>query len=173
MNLDKQMWGLSLRDEQSKKMEQTFFDNETDEEARTRSFFVIFLKVLWTSLMIVVLLGGLLSLTFFLDWWRFSLSCILGLLSGFSIAVGLLASPQNKALITLVLGVLMLPGFAVFLSLMAVRNVQAFETSSTILTSFVVYALVVCVGVLVLVKIWQKKPVMIQKETEEKETPGR
>jgi protein-S-isoprenylcysteine O-methyltransferase Ste14 len=84
-----------------------------------------------------------------------------------------LASPQNKALITLVLGVLMLPGFAVFLSLMAVRNVQAFETSSTILTSFVVYALVVCVGVLVLVKIWQKKPVMIQKETEEKETPGR
>lgn len=151
-------------------MKEHFFENEASEEARSQYLSAIFLRAFWTSLTIVALLGVLVPLTIVLGWGRLYLSCLLGLLTGFSIAAGLLSSPQSRALITLLLGVLTLPGFAIFLTLMAASSVQALEASSEALTPFVVHALAALVGGLIIVRIWQKMPVMNQKETLEKES---
>ncbi|MCL5023449.1 MAG: hypothetical protein M1497_08820 [Nitrospirae bacterium] len=151
-------------------MKEHCFENEASEEARSQYLSAIFLRAFWTSLTIVALLGALVPLTIVLGWGRLYLSCLLGLLTGFSIAAGLLSSPKSRALITLLLGVLTLPGFAIFLTLMAASSVQALEASSEALTPFVVHALAALVGGLIIVRIWQKMPVMNQKETLGKES---
>jgi hypothetical protein len=151
-------------------LKEHFFENEASEETRSRYLSAVFLRAFWTSLTIVALLGVLVPLTIVLGWGRVYLSCLLGLLTGFSIAAGLLSSPRSRALITLLLGVLTLPGFAIFLTLMAASSAQALEASSAALTPFVVHALAALFGGLIIVRIWQKMPVMNQKETLEKET---
>jgi hypothetical protein len=151
-------------------LKEHFFENEASEEARSQHLSAIFLRAFWTSLTIVALLGVLVPLTIVLGWGRLYLSCLLGLLTGFSIAAGLLSSPRSRALITLLLGVLTLPGFAIFLTLMAASSEQALEASSEALTPFVVHALAALVGGLIIVRIWQKLPVMSRIETLEKDT---
>ena len=122
--------------------------------------------------MIAVLLSVLIPLTIILGWYRFYLICLFGILTGFSLAAGLLSSPQNRDLITLLLGVLTLPGFAVLLTLMATSSVQAFEASSRTLTPFVAYALAAFVGSIIIARLWRNIPLMNQKETPEKENSG-
>jgi len=151
-------------------LKEYLFENETSEEARSQYLSAIFLRAFWTSLTIVALLGVLVPLTIVLGWGRVYLSCLIGLLTGFSIAAGLLSSPQSRTLIMLLLGALTLPGFAIFLTLMAASSVQALEASSEALTPFVVHALAALVGGLIIVRIWQKMPAMNQKETLEKQT---
>jgi hypothetical protein len=151
-------------------LKEHFSENEASEETRSRYLSAIFLKAFWTSLTIVAFLGVLVPLTIVLGWGRLYLSCLLGLLTGFSIAAGLLSSSRSRALITLLLGVLTLPGIAIFLSLMAASSVQALEASSEVLMPFVVHALAAFAGGLIIVRVWQKMPVMNEKGTPEKET---
>ncbi len=151
-------------------MENTsFFDDEAGEKARNRYRLAIFLKLLWTSLTLLSLLVVLLSLAIFLGWWAFILPCLIGLLAGISITAGVLTSLQNRALITLVLGVLTLPGLAVYLSIMAVNSPRSFDAASSALLPFTVFALAALIGGLSIVKIWQNLPVKERNKDEEKE----
>ena len=160
-------------------MEDTsFFEDEAGEKARNRYRLSLFLKLLWTSLTLLSLLGVLLSFTIFLGWWTFILPCLIGLLAGISITAGVLTSLRNRALITLFLGVLTLPSLAVYLSLMAVSSPRAFDAASSALIPFVVYALAALIGGLIIVRIWQNMPIREKIKDEEKEpvpvlTPAR
>jgi hypothetical protein len=151
-------------------MENTsFFDDEASEKARNRYFLGLCLKLLWTSLTLLVLLGVLLPLTIFLGWWTFILPCLIGLLAGISLTAGVLTSLQNRALITLLLAVLTLPGLAVYLSFMAVSSPRAFDAASSALIPFMVYALAALIGGLIIVRIWQNMPIRGKIKDEEKE----
>jgi hypothetical protein len=61
-------------------------------------------------------------------------------------------------MITLLLGVLILPGLAVYLSFMAGSSPPAFDAASSALMPFVVYALAALIGGLIIVKIWRNMP---------------
>ena len=125
----------------------SYFDtDEASQQSRSRYLLAIFLKLLWTSLTLLVLLGVLLPLTIFLGWWTFILPCLIGLLA-----------------------VLTLPGLAVYLSFMAVSSPKAFDASSSALMPFVAYALATIIGGLIMVKIWQNMPVRERNEKVEKE----
>jgi hypothetical protein len=152
----------------------SFFNNdEAGQQSRNRYLLAIFLKSLWTSLTLLALLGVLLPLTIFLGWWTFILPCLIGLLAGISITMGVLTSLQNRARISRLLGVLTLPGLAVYLSLMAVSSPQAFDAASSALMPFVVYASAALIGGLIIVKIWQNMPIRERNKDEEKEpVPG-
>jgi hypothetical protein len=151
-------------------MENTsFFNEEAGETERNKYFLALFLKLMWTSLTLLALLGLLIPLTIFLGWWTFVLPCLLGLLTGISIAAGVLTSLQNRALITLLLAVLTLPGLAVYLSFMAGNSPRAFDAASSALMPFVVYALAALIGGLIIVKIWQNMPIRERNKEEEKE----
>lgn len=128
-------------------------------EERKKHLLDIFLKILWTSLTILVVLGALVPMTIFLGWWKFILLCLLGLVAGISITTGVLTSPKDRALIALLLGVFVLPGLAIYLGSVAVRSRTAFNTYSASLIPFVAYALSTLVSGLVVGKIWQKRPV--------------
>lgn len=147
----------------------TFFDDEAREKEQNRYLLAFFLKLLWTSLTLGVLLGLLIPLTIFLRWSTFILPCMLGFLAGISIAIAVMTSLRNKALITLLLGVLTLPGLAVYLSFMAGSSPQAYEASSSALMPFIVYASVVFMGGVTLVRIWRTMPAAQQEA--EKEPP--
>ena len=152
-------------------MDNTSFINsdEAREQSRNRYILAIFLKLLWTLLTLLILIGVLLPLTIFLSWWTLILPCLIGLLTGISITIGVSTSLQNRALITLLLGVLTLPGIAVYLSFMAGSSPKAFDDSSSTLMPFVAYTLATLIGGLTIVKIWQHMPIREQNETTEKE----
>ena len=156
-------------------MENTpFFDDETGEEARKtdlRYLAAISLKLLWTSLTAAALLGLLLPLTVSLGWSKHVLSCLLGLLAGISLTAGIFTSLQNRAMITLLLGALILPGLAVYASLLAGNSPQAFEAASSVLMPFLSYALATLIGGIIIVKLWQNMPVRTRREKTEEE-PG-
>jgi hypothetical protein len=147
-------------------MEETFFDDEITEETRMRRrvVFAFFRKTLWTVLVLCGLLALLLPLTAYLDWWKVPLACLLGLLTGISLAAGILASLQNRKLITLLLGVLILPGLAVYASFLAGSSPQAFETASSVLTPFLSYALAALLGYVFIVNIWRHMPIRGKEE---------
>jgi len=147
------------------------FDDKVREKARNRFISYLFLKLLWTSLTLLALLGVLLPLTIFLGWWTFILPCLIGLLAGISITAGVLTSLQNRALITLLLAVLTLPGLAVYLSFMAGNSPRAFDAASSALMPFVVYALAAFIGGLIIVKIWQNMPIR-EKNIDEEKVPA-
>ena len=150
-------------------MESIFFDDEAGEEARYRYLLAFFLKLLWTSLTLGALLGLLIPLTIVLRWSAFILPCMLGFLAGISITIGILTSLQNRVWIWRLLGVLTLPGLAVYLSFMAGNSRQAFDAASSVLMPFVVYAVAALIGSLIIVKIWQNMPIRERNKEEEKE----
>ncbi len=151
-----------------------FDDDEAREKARNRYLLAFILKVLWTSLTLGVLLGILIPLTIFLRWSTYVLPCMLGFLAGISITIGVMTSLRNKTLITLLLGVLTLPGLAVYLSFMAGNSPQAFDAASSALMPFVVYASAALIGGLIIIAgIWRNMPTREGNKEEEKETvPG-
>jgi len=147
----------------------TFFDDEAREKARNKYFLAFFLKLLWTSLTLGVILGLLIPLTILLGWFAFILPCMLGFLAGISISIGVLTSHQNRVWISRLLGVLTLPGLAVYLSIMAGSSPQTYEASSSVLMPFVVYAVAALIGSLIIVKIWQNMPIRERNKDEGKE----
>jgi hypothetical protein len=150
-----------------------FFDDEdselTPKKTKSKYLRVFFMKLLWTMLTLGGAVALLLFLTLFLGWSKFFLSCLIGLLTGISLAAGLLTSLQNRALITLLLGVLILPGLAVYVSLMAGSDPRTFEASSSALMPFVAYAPASLIASITIAKIWQNMPVRGKNKDEEKE----
>ena len=145
-------------------MEQAnFFEDEAGAEARTKArnryLLNLFIRLFWAIVTVGGLLGVLLFLTIFLGWSKFVLFCLLGFLTGICLASGIVTSLQNRALITLLLGVLILPGVAGYLALLAGSDPRAFDTSSAALWPYVVYATAALIVVLFLVKFWRHMPV--------------
>jgi hypothetical protein len=147
------------------------FDDEASEQARNRYILALFLKLLLTLLTLLALLGVLLPLTILLGWWTFILPCLIGLLAGISITAGVLTSLQNRALITLLLTVITLPGLAVYLSFMAGNSPRAFDAASSALMPFVVYAVAALIGGLIIAKIWQNISIK-EKNIDEEKVPA-
>jgi hypothetical protein len=158
----------------------SFFEDEASEASRElsrkahfRYLAALFLKLLWTSLTTGALLGLLLPLTVFLGWSKFFLSCLLGFLTGIVLAAGVLTSPQNRAMITLLLGVLTLPALAVYTSFMAASGPRALDASSSALMPFVAYATASLIEGLIIARIWRHMPAGGSMEQVEKEpVPG-
>lgn len=145
-------------------MEQAnFFTDEASAEARTKArnryLLALIVRLLWTIVTVGGLLGVLLFLTSFFGWSKFVLSCMLGFLTGICLAAGIVTSLQNRALITLLLGVLILPGVAGYMAILAGSDPRAFEASSAALLPSVVYATAALIGALFLVKFWRHMPV--------------
>ncbi len=116
------------------------------------------MKLLWTLLIFLAFAGFLLPLTILLGWSKSALPCLLGFVAGIAISTGCLTSLQNRALITLLLGVLILPGLAVYVALLARIDPPTYDASSAVLTPFVAYALASLAAVLILVKVWRSMP---------------
>jgi hypothetical protein len=146
-------------------------EKEDLEDERERYILGIFLKVIWSSLIILFVFGALSLLTVFLEWWKYLLFCLLGLLAGISISVAILGSSRNRDLITLILGAVILPIMAAYLGTVAVRNQAAFSTYSAILFPFFAYATGAILSGLLIAKIWQKRPVRPRLGEEEEEFP--
>ena len=145
-------------------MEHTnFFDDEAGAEARTKArnryLLTFIVRLLWAIVTVGGLLGALLFLTIFFGWSKFVLPCLLGFLTGICLAAGIVTSLQNRAWITLLLGVLILPGVAGYLALLAGNDPRAFDASSAALLPFVVYALAALIGGLIIVQFWRHMPV--------------
>ena len=150
----------------------SIFEDEASEVSRElsrKTYFrylaALFLHLLWTSLTAAALLGLLLPLTVFLGWSKFALSCLLGVLAGISLTAGVLTSPQNRAMITLLLGVLTLPALAVYASFMAASGPHALSA----LMPFVAYAAASLIGGLIIARIWRHMPAGEKKENAKKE----
>lgn len=141
------------------------------EDERERFFWGIILKVIWTALIILFVFGVLSSLTVFLDWWKYLLLCLVGLLAGISISVGIAGSSRNRDLIALILGAVIFPIWAAYLGSVAVRSQAAFRTYSASLFPFFAYATGAILSGLLIAKIWQKKPGRPELEEEEEEFP--
>lgn len=146
------------------------------EEERKKYVLDIFLKILWTSLIILVVLGVLVPMTIFLGWWKFIIFCLLGLVAGITISTSVFVFPKDRIItqIVLILGVLALLSSTVYLGSVAVRNRTAFSTYSTSFVPFIAYALGAIVCGLVIGKTWQKRPELKKEEVPAKmaaETP--
>jgi hypothetical protein len=157
-------------------MENTnFFDDDAIEQERVRRrmryLLALSLKLAETSLVLGGLVGLLLFLTTFLGWSRIILPYLLGLLAGMSLAAAVVTSLQSKAVITMFLGGLLLPGLAVYVSYLAGNDPRAFDAANSVLMPFVAYTAASFIGGLIIARIWQNMPVRTRQEKAEKE-PG-
>ncbi len=154
-------------------MEQAnFFDDEAGAEARTKArnryLLTLIIRLLWAIVTIGGLVGLLLFLATFLGWSRSILPCLLGLLSGMSLTAAVLTSLQFKAVITMFLGGLLLPGLAVYVSYLAGNDPRAFDAASSVLMPFVAYAAASLIGGLIIARIWHNMPARVKEEEAEK-----
>ena len=157
-------------------MERTnFFDDDAVEQERVRRrmryLLALFLRLAETSLVLGGLVGLLLFLTTSLGGTRIILPYLLGLLAGMSLTAAVLTSLQFKAVITMFLGGLLLPGLAVYVSYLAGNDPRAFDAASSVLMPFVAYAAASLIGGLIIAKIWENMPARTRQENSEKE-PG-
>lgn len=157
-------------------MENTnFFDDDAVEQEQVRRrmkyLLALFLRLAETSLVLGGGVGLLLFLTTFLGGPRTILPYLLGLLAGMSLTAAVLTSLQFKAVITVFLGGLLLPGLAVYLSYLAGNDPRAFDAASSVLMPFVAYAAASLIGGLIIARIWQNMPARTSQVKTEKE-PG-
>ncbi len=140
-----------------------FFEDEAGREARTKAqkrfFLALTAWLLWTVLLLGALAGAVVFLTGFFGWSTAVLPCVLGFLTGICLAAGIATSLQSRSLIILLLGLLILPGVAVYLAFLAGRDPRAYDASSTALLPFVVYAASALGGCLAVAKLWRLAPV--------------
>ncbi|MFZ3063241.1 MAG: hypothetical protein WA148_05840 [Actinomycetota bacterium] len=139
------------------------------EEGRKKYVLDIFLKILWTSLTVLVVLGALVPMTIFLGWWRFLALCVLGLIAGVAITAGVSVFPRDQMItpIALALSILTIVALAVFLGGVAARNLAAFNIYNASLIPFAAYGIATVISGLIIRKTWRKK---ITKEAPAKPT---
>jgi len=133
-----------------------------------RYLLALFLRLAETSLVLGGLVVLLLFPTTFLGGSRIVFPCLLGFLAGMSLTSAVLTSLQSKAVITMFLGGLLLPGLAVYVSYLAGNDPRAFDAASSVLMPFVAYAAASLIGGLILARIWQNMPARVIKEEAEK-----
>jgi len=130
------------------------------DEERKKYLLDIFLKSLWTSLIIITVVSALVLMTIFLGWWKFIILCLLGLIAGGAFAAGIMLSPKMRnlfAIILAALGVLLVPAFAVYLGSVATRSQADFSIYNASLTPFTAYMLATFLSVVIVTMIWQRQ----------------
>jgi hypothetical protein len=110
------------------------------EDAREREFWATILRLLWTSLVLLVVVAVLLLLTMLLGWLPYLLLSLLGVLAGTAIAVAVLGSARGRVLTGLVLGAVTLPLLAAWFGGVAVSNPGAFSAYSASFYPFLAHA---------------------------------
>ena len=128
------------------------------EDAAERHFWGMVLRVLWSALILMLVLGVLASLTTLLGWGAYLLFCFIGLLAGVSVAVAVLASPRSRELTSLVLGAVTLPALAAYLGVTAAENDAAVRAYGARLAPFLAYAIGAVLAGALISRIWAGRP---------------
>jgi hypothetical protein len=128
------------------------------EDAAERHFWGLILRVVWTALILMLVLGVLASLTTLLGWKPYLLLCFVGLLAGLSLVVAVLGSARSRELTSLVLGAVTLPALAAYLGVTAADNEAAFRVYGARLGPFLAYAIGAVLGGVWISRIWAGRP---------------
>jgi len=110
------------------------------EEAREQQFWATMLRLLWTSLVLLLVVGVLLLLTMLLGWLPYLLLSVLGLLAGVAITVAVLGSARGRLLISLVLGAVTFPLLAAYFGGLAASNPGGLSAYSASFFPFLAHA---------------------------------
>jgi hypothetical protein len=124
------------------------------EDAREQQFWATTLRLLWTCLALLVVVGVLLSLTMLLGWLPYLLLSLLGLFTGIAITVAVLGSARARLLISLVLGAVTFPLLAAYFGGLAVSNPGAFSAYSASFFPFLAHAAGAMVAGVWIWRIW-------------------
>lgn len=141
------------------------------EEARERYLWAMVLRGVWTSLTVMLVLGVLASLIVLLGWGQRLLLCLLGVLAGTSVSMGL-ASARSRGLTALVLGAITLPLMATYLAAVAAQSEAAFDAHGAGLFPFMVHAIGAVLGGLLVARIWSRRLVPPRADEREQASPG-
>jgi hypothetical protein len=128
------------------------------EEVRERYFWGTVLRVIWTSVAVLLVLGPLASLTVVFGWWKQLLLCLLGLIAGTALVVAS-GSRRGRELTAVVLGAVTLPLLATRLAAAAAEGEVAFGAHSASLFPFLAHATGAAVGAIAISRIWRGRPV--------------
>jgi len=115
-----------------------------DEEARSQQIRAAAIRWLWGSLAVVCYLGVLAPPTVLLRWWDASAMCLLGFISGLAVSYAIVHSEEHAHALyyaLLALGLILLPGLAVFLGGVGAGRSAVFASWNVMLTAFIAYAL--------------------------------
>lgn len=116
------------------------------------------LRLVWTSVIVLGVVGVLLPAALLLEWGRYVVPCFLGGLAGLAIAVALLGSPQSRHLTGIVLGAFTLPLLAAHLGTVAIRSELEFGAYSASLLPFLAWGAAAALGVLGIARVWRAGP---------------
>jgi hypothetical protein len=128
------------------------------EEAGERRFWDTVVRVLWTLLIILLVLGLLASLTAILGWRRYLLLSVFGLLAGASLSLAFSGSAHSRELTSLVLGAVTFPFLAVYVGAVAARDDAALGAYSASLVPFLAHALGAVLGGVGVARLWSDRP---------------
>lgn len=131
---------------------------QLDDDASERQFWGKVLPVVWTVLTVLVVAGVLVLLTVTLRWTPHLLLCTLGLLAGASLSLALLGSVRSRERTGLVLGAIVFPMLAVWLTGLAATSSDAYFAYSAAFIPFIVHAGAVVAGGSAIAGIWRKQP---------------
>jgi hypothetical protein len=127
------------------------------EEQSARRFWRAFLRLLWTSLILLAALAPLAVLTALLGWGPYLVLGFVGLLAGIMITVAYLSSARSRELISLMLGAFTLPVLAAYFARLAGADQVAFSTATTSLFPFLTYATAATLAGLGLARLWRPR----------------
>jgi len=128
------------------------------EEARERLLWGRVALALWTSLIILADVALLWILIAVLGWQPYLVLCILGALAGVAIAAALAGSRGSSATAGLVIGGVVLPLCAAYLSGLAARSPEALSAGSAALLPFIACATVSFLGAWCISALWRRRP---------------
>jgi hypothetical protein len=113
-------------------------------------------RLLWSVLAALLVLGVLAGLTLAFGWQRHFVLCMLGLLAGAAIAVATLGSARRRELTGFILGTMVLPAIAIYLSGMAATDPDSYTAFSNSLAPFLLYATGAALGCLWISRLWRR-----------------
>jgi len=129
-----------------------------DDEVGERRFWAAMLRWLWSILIVLLTTGALAGVTAALRWAPFGLLAALGVLAGGSLSLALLGSARSRELTGLVLGAIVLPALAAWLSGLAAVVPGALPAHGAGLTPFLVHLTVTLAACVAIARVWRSQP---------------
>lgn len=128
---------------------------ELEEDASERRFWRTVLRWLWASLILLAVAGLLAILTAALGWAPYLLLATLGAFAGMALSLPIGGASSSRELTGLILGVLILPLVAAWLSGLAASEPAAFAAQGAALVPFFAYAAGALVAALAIARAWR------------------